>query len=384
MTVQTLRARLTRDDIQRLSDATDAEGRALAARKFCARFASVDLSDDERKIGSEVVRLLADDAAELVRRSLSVTLQRSSHLPPDVARKLAQDIDSIAMPVIAGSPVLSDEDLVEIVRTSPSRRQAAVAARSEVSEIVVHEIVEVGDREAVKILASNNGARFDDRGYASALSRFDGDADVLDQFVLRNSLPITITEKLIAHISDSAMQTLVNRHALPAQLAVELAEGARERATVDLVEQAGLSDEPRRFVQQLQLNGRLTPSLILRSLFRGHMSFFEHCMAEMAGVTHEKAWLLVHDAGSLGLETLFKRAGMPERILPVARSAVSAWHSLEIGPNGTPDIVRFRRLLAERILTQFQGVPQAELDYILDRLDADEAELGQMRLSAAS
>jgi uncharacterized protein (DUF2336 family) len=153
---------------------------------------------------------------------------------------------------------------------------------------------------------------------------------------------------------------------------------------VDLVEQAGLSDEPRRFVQQLQMNGRLTPSLILRSLFRGHMSFFEHCMAELTGLSHEKAWLLVHDAGSLGLETLFKRAGMPERILPVARAAVSAWHSLEIGPNGTPDIVRFRRLLAERILTQFQGVPQAELDYIMDRLDADETELSRRHLAAAS
>ncbi len=81
MTVQTLRARLTRDDIQRLSSATDSEGRALAARKFCARFASVDLSDDERAIGAEVVRLLAEDAAEMVRRSLSVTLQRSTHLP---------------------------------------------------------------------------------------------------------------------------------------------------------------------------------------------------------------------------------------------------------------------------------------------------------------
>ncbi len=107
-------------------------------------------------------------------------------------------------------------------------------------------------------------------------------------------------------------------------------------------------------------------------------------MAELTGLSHEKAWLLVHDAGSLGLETLFKRAGMPERILPVARAAVSAWHSLEIGPNGTPDIVRFRRLLAERILTQFQGVPQAELDYIMDRLDADETELSRRHLAAAS
>jgi len=384
MTVQTLRSRLTQDDIRRLTDAGDPEGRALAARKFCTRYADQGLSEEERIAGAEILRVLSHDAAEMVRRSLSVTLQRSPHLPQDVARKLAEDIDTIAMPIIAGSPSLDDADLMQIVRHAGSKRQAAVAARPEVSESLVHEIVEIGDREAVKILARNDGARFDERGYASSLNRFEGDADVLDNFVARQELPLEVTEKLIAQISDTAMQALVSRHALPPQLAVELAEGARERATVDLVDQAGLTPDPRRFVQQLQLNGRLTPSLMLRSLFRGHMSFFEHCVAELAGVDHAKAWLLIHDAGPLGLEAVFKRAGLPERILPVTRAAVSAWHSLEVGGNGLPDIVRFRRLLAERILTQFQGVPQSELDYILDRLDADEAELQASSVQIAS
>ncbi|MCR9130737.1 MAG: DUF2336 domain-containing protein [Alphaproteobacteria bacterium] len=383
MTVQTLRARLTRDDIVRLADQRDPEARALAARKVCARFASDLLTDEERATGAEIVRVLAEDAAELVRRALSVTLQRSQHLPPDVARKLAADIDTIALPVIAGSPVLDDDDLIEIVRAGDPRRQTAVAGRAAVSEIVVGEIIEVGAPEAVAMAAGNDGALFNAHCYARTFERFGDRSDILERFVERSHLPLEVTEKLISKISDAAMTRLVNRHALPPQLAVELAEGARERATVDLVDQAGLSPEPRRFVQQLQLNGRLTPSLMLRALFRGHMTFFEHCIAELAEIDHAKAWLLIHDAGPLGLEAVFKRAGLPERVLPAVRAALSAWHSLEIGDGGAREIAIFRRRLTERIFTQFQGAPERELAYCLDRLDADEAALRSADIRAA-
>ena len=383
MTVQTLRARLTRDDVARLADQRDPEARALAARKVCARFAADGLSESERALGAEIVRVLAADAAELVRRALSVTLQRSAHLPNDVAKALAADIESIALPVIAGSPVLDDEDLIEIVRGGDARRQTAVAGREKVSSAVVGVIADIGADEAVATAAGNDGAEFDAGCYAKTFERFAERPDILERFVERAHIPMEITEKLISRISDGAMSRLVSRHALPPQLAVELAEGARERATVDLVDQAGLSPEPRRFAQQLQLNARLTPSLILRALFRGHMAFFEHCIAELAEIDHAKAWLLIHDAGPLGLEAVFNRAGLPERLLPAVRAALSAWHSLEIGDGGARDAALFRRRLMERIFTQFQGAPDRELAYCLDRLDADEAALRDIGLRAA-
>jgi len=371
MSVHTLRARLTPDDLVRLTNRGDDEARALAARKVCARYAAPGLSEEERALGAEIVRVLARDAAELVRRALSVTLQRSPHLPPDVARRLADDVDSVAIPVIAGSPVLTDEDLIGIVRSGAARRQVAVATRERLSEAVTGEIAEHGVTEAVGVLAGNSGAAFDSGAFSAVFRRFADTPQVLERFIDRDALPLEITEKLVARISDQALQRLVSRHALPPQLAVELAEGARERATVDLVDQAGLSADPRRFAQQLQLNGRLTPSLMLRALFRGHMSFFEHCVAELAGLEHAKAWVLIHDAGPLGLEAVFRRAGLPERILPAVRAALQAWHSLEMGPGGARDMIRFRKHLVERVFTQFQGAPLSELDYCLDRLDAD-------------
>lgn len=371
MAVHTLRARLNRADIDRLVNQGDAEARALAARKFCARFAEGDLSETERALGAEVVRILAGDAAELVRRALAVTLQRSPHLPADVAETMIADVDSIALPIIAGSPVLSDETLIRLAAAAPEARQVALASRSELSQAVVETLVEHGAPRAIRTAAANDGAVFSPRAYAGCFARFETDSEVLEGFVERRSLPLEVTERLVAHISDAAIERLVHRHALPPQLAVELAEGARERATVDLVDQAGLSADPRRFAQQLQLNGRLTPSLILRALMRGHMVFFEHCIAELAEIDHAKAWLLIHDAGPLGLEAVLKRAGLPDRITPAVRAALAAWHSLEIGGGGGRDIVRFRQRLAERIFTQFQGAPEAELDYILERLDLD-------------
>ena len=371
MSVTQLRSRLTREDLSRLTVDADPEARAIVARKLCTRIAASTLTEEERAAAEAILRILAKDAAEIVRRALAVTLKRSANLPRDVARRLAADIESIAVPVIVESPALKDEDLIDIVRSGAAIRQTAVASRAEVSTAVVREIVARGAASAVGAAAANDGARFDSACYAAALKRFDARPDVLERFVERKALPLAVTERLISRISDDAMQRLVTRHALPAQLAVELSEGARERATVDLVEQAGLSTDPRRFVQQLQMNGRLTPSLVLRALFRGHMTFFEHAFAELAGVKHAKAWLLIHDAGPLGLHAIFDRTGMPRRILPAIKAALSAYHSLEIGPDGPADAARFRKRLTERIFTQFQGAPEADLNYCLDRLDDD-------------
>ncbi|MCW5725368.1 MAG: DUF2336 domain-containing protein [Maricaulaceae bacterium] len=372
MSVIAMRNRLTEADIQRLVKGADVEERAMAARKICHRIDRPDLTPAEREAANAIVAMIAQDAVALVRRALAVTMRQSPHLPREIAVHLAKDIDSIAIPVIAGTPVLTDDDLIEIVRGGEGAKQAAVAARPEVSTPVVNAIMDHGDEQACGVAAANDGARFDDQAYQKAFVRFCESRTVMDAFVARSTLPINITEKLIAHVSDAALERLVRRHALPPQLAVELAEGSRERAVVDLVDQAGVAPDMRRFVQQLQLNGRLTPSLILRAIFRGHISFFEHAAAELAGLPHAKAWLLIHDAGPLGLKAIFDRTGMPPRIFPAIRAALEVAHSLEIG-DSEQGRAEFRRRLAERALTRFQGLPEEDMEYILARMDEEQS-----------
>ena len=130
------RARLTEIDIRRLIKADDEDERAAAAHKLCRSMERLPLDDEGRAAAEKILRLLAEDAAELVRRALAVTLKASDLIPRDVARRLAADVDSIALPIIGCSPAFHDEDLIEIVQAGSAARQTAVALRPRVSRDV--------------------------------------------------------------------------------------------------------------------------------------------------------------------------------------------------------------------------------------------------------
>jgi len=382
MSIATMRSKLTENDIRRLVKGDSEDDRAIAAHKICRVIDRAPLSRVERQSASEIMQVMANDAAELVRRALAVTLQNSPHLPREIACKLANDLDSIAMPILASSPALTDEDLIDVVRSGAAVRQMAVAGRKTVSSAVVQVIASEGREPAVAVAASNNGAEFSEAAYSATLERFGENAKITDGLISRNSLPVHVAEKLVSLVSDEALNRLSKCHELPPQLAVELAEGARERATIDLVDQAGRVADMQRFVQQLHLNGRLTPSLVVRGLCLGHVRFVEWALAELAGVPHSRTWLMVHDAGMLGLRAIYERAGLPQRLYPVFRAGIDMVHEMDFD-DGHLDRERFSRRLIERVLTRFQGLPKEELDYLLARLDGLSASTRNMMVSAA-
>ena len=77
----------------------------------------------------EILRVMAADAAELVRRALAVTLKESPLVPRDVALRLARDVETISLPLLTFSPVFLDGDLADIVRLGGPVRQLAIAKR---------------------------------------------------------------------------------------------------------------------------------------------------------------------------------------------------------------------------------------------------------------
>jgi uncharacterized protein (DUF2336 family) len=156
-----------------------------------------------------------------------------------------------------------------------------------------------------------------------------------------------------------------------AETALEIVTGAAERATVDLVDQAGKTADVRGLVTHLNAEGRLTASLLLRALANGHMTFFEWGVAELAGVPHHRTWLMIHDAGPLGLRAIYERAGLPARLFPAFRAAVDTFHSMEFD-GGARDQERFQERMLQRFMTQPEQASREDVDYLLSRMDRKE------------
>ena len=375
------RARLTEFDIRRLIKATDDDERASAAHKLCRSIDRIDLSDEDREAAQKIMRVLANDAAELVRRALAITLKSSDLLPRDVARLLASDVDSIALPVIGSSPAFSDEDLIEIVRAGSAARQVAIAARPTVSRDVADVLSTDGSEAAVRTLASNDNADLSEKAMGHVVDRFGKSGEVVAALAYRQVLPLDITERLVALASDAVREHLITRHAVAPETAIRLSNFARERATVDLIDQAGATADLATFMSQLNSRKALTASLLLRALARGKMTLFEHGIAELSSTPHPRAWLMVHDAGPLGLKAIYDRAGLPPRLFQAFRAGVDTWRQLSAEGKDTSGAA-FREQMLERFLTQRPNAPRDDLAYLMERLDQPAQTSG--RLSAAN
>jgi len=364
----TTRSALTDEDIRTLVKGATPDERALAARKLCQSMDRAPLSDEDRALAADILRVMAADAAELVRKSIAETLRSSTVVPRDVAVRLARDVESVCLPLLSFSPAFTDADLAEIVRLGGPVRQAAIAKRPELSPTVTDSLAEHGGERAVATACANPGAHFTESGLSRVIDRFEASERVLAAVAYRTVLPLSITERLINLVTDRVRDHLVTHHAVAPATALEIVTGAAEQATVDAVDQAGRTADVRSLVSHLNGEKRLTASLLLRALAHGHMTFFEWGVAELAGVPHHRTWLMIHDAGPLGLRAIYERAGLPARLFPAFRAAVDTFHSMEFD-GGSKDQERFQERMLQRFMTQPEQASREDVDYLLARMD---------------
>jgi uncharacterized protein (DUF2336 family) len=357
---------LSSRDVARLLSEPSPDLRAELAGKVAAELSGNGLTATELKLARDIVRVLARDVEEKVRAALSRGLRHSPNLPSDVAKKLADDVEYVALPMLADSLVLTDEDLIGIVRRGSSLKQEAIASRPNLTETVSDALITHGEEPAVVVLMGNNTAKIAEDSFNRAVTRFGESKRVTEAMVLRGSLPITVAERLVTMVSKALQVHLVQSHNLSPALAADILLSSREHAIIHL--SVGASDEDlRQMVTQMHTNGRLTPSLVLRALCTGDIAFFEAAMAVKSDVSIDNAQLLIHEPSRRGLAALYRKAAMPEGLYGVVRAAVDVVD--ETGFDGQArDLERFRARVISRVLTLVDDVDATDADYLLNKL----------------
>lgn len=366
-----MRQTLSQDDVVRLLKDPSGENRREAAVKISSTYSAEDLTDDERNIAEDILRALAKDVEVSVREALADNLKEYSGLSHDLAVTMASDVDSVALPVIQFSDVLCDDDLLDIVRTQGTEKQTAVAQRATVSEEVADALVETGKEEVVATLVGNDGAAISDQTFDKVLSGFSESDLVKTNMVGRGQLPVAVAERLVTLVSEKLQEQLVAKHSLPPDVATDLIIQSRERATLGLLSPNANIMDVHALAAQLNENGRLTPSIILRSLCMGDLEFFEVSVAVLSGLPLGAARALIHDEGSLGLPAVIEKAGLPENLRSIFKAAVEVANETDYD-GGENDRERFRARMLERILTHMEdpadGMGEENAEYLLERL----------------
>jgi len=129
-------------------------------------------SEPQVDVFDDVISRLADRIETRARAELANRLAPVKNAPTTVVRALARDqAIEVAGPVLAQSARLTDEDLLACVQSNSQERLLAISKRAAISEVVGDALVTRGDKEVVRSVARNDGARFSTAGYGKLVEK---------------------------------------------------------------------------------------------------------------------------------------------------------------------------------------------------------------------
>ncbi|MGH6893506.1 MAG: DUF2336 domain-containing protein [Dongiaceae bacterium] len=199
-----------------------------------------DLAKEDREhiraISDKVIEALARDQAVKVRQIVAEALKDAVHAPVAVIRKLARDIESqVAGPVLEHSPLLSDEDLLEIISAGPIKGALrAIAKRRHlagaVSEAVaVTALADPAEANTVRKLLENQSAQIREDTLDRILDQATKVPVWHEPLVQRPRLPMKAVRRLAEFVGRSLLEALQKRPDLDAATARDVAKLVQRR-----------------------------------------------------------------------------------------------------------------------------------------------------------
>jgi uncharacterized protein (DUF2336 family) len=221
----------------------------------------------------QVLMLLARDQLPRVRRVLADALHTVPDAPHEVIVTLARDPEtSVAAPVLEFSPVLTDEDLLAVIASSPMTASLmAISRRLNVGEEVSHALVGTGHVEVITALLRNESAQIREETLDAIIDAAPHQPVWHEPLVQRRDLHGAAALRIAGFVAMSLLQKLAQRQDFdPATLAaLQRAVHDRLRREGGLAPEEGpLSDAAlalaERQAAELARRGKLTEKHILK------------------------------------------------------------------------------------------------------------------------
>lgn len=261
-------------------------------------------SERERNLMGEILRQLVHEVEMALREKLAAQLTERDDMPHALIIELANGAIEVAYPILLESGVLSDEDLIEIVRHRTMGHQLAVSRREGLSEPVSDTLVETGNEVVIASLLDNHGARISSRlmDYLVDQSR------QIDRYrqplIHRSDLPEALAKRMYWWVS-AALRKHIDEHFA---VDTEALDDEIEAVTLQSVDRREPTlappSQPDQLVERIAELGQLDAAFLLESLRDGEISLFESTLCKMSGLAAERVRRILYEPGGEALAIL--------------------------------------------------------------------------------
>jgi len=272
----------------------------------------------------EALSILARDQITRVRQVLSEALKDVAHAPAEVINRLARDSEAaVACPVLEFSPVLSEEDLLEIIRSNPaSGGLSAIARRETVSENVSDAVAATDDVDAIGELLSNDNAQIREETLDNLIDAAPNHELWHAPLAVRPRLTSGAATRLARFLADNLLETMSQRDDLDSdtmkavkevvqhRLGDEMGRGADGGQSMDFLKM----DPPLDMAKSLKSAGRLDEGVVSKALHAGDFSFVLASLVVMTDLPLDLVRKVFATQSAKGVVALVWKARMPAKL----------------------------------------------------------------------
>jgi len=209
-----------------LSKDEDRKVRAKLASRISELTPALDQDSSSRasKMVIEVLEGLAADQLTEIRAILSEEIKQLDSIPQHTASKLARDVDTgVASPMLQFSPLLEDDELIEIISESiQDEALTAIAKRQGLAQGVAHAVAETESGQAVQALLENDSAQIADNTLTFISEKAVNHENWHGPLVNRDQLPEQAVKNIADYVTTSLVNQMIAKHNLPHDVVKDL------------------------------------------------------------------------------------------------------------------------------------------------------------------
>lgn len=243
-----------------------------------------------RDLINDIFLILVADAERDIRQRLAETLAEARWAPSGMVNQLALDDIDIARPIIARSPVLTDDDLLRILVVASIEHQIEVARRPDIGAEVVNALVATAEPTLLTALAVNPTAKVGAQAMRELVAASRQITGLRGPLARHPALSTELAYVMYTWVGETLRSELGRRFALDPELLRRAMSAAVSQAfgspggPAPSVEDIDRQEMENRLIAKLQAAGQLRPGFLLKALRDGKLYLFEVALASLANV----------------------------------------------------------------------------------------------------
>lgn len=267
----------------------------------------MDVSPRETELIADVLIELMRQAEIDLRQALSERLSHMEQVPLRLVLQIANDEIVVADPMLKNSPVLSDLDLVYIIKSKSAEYWRSIAQRKSLNAPVINSLVKTKDSETCILLADNDNVELSQKHFAS-LTEFAGNTPELAQSLSgREDVPEDLKAEIYALVGKEISQSPTKTEEESAELTSQVEDLVQDLSGSNMFEPSEVMINTAARMQDRQ---ELGVDIMIGVLRRGQFASFVAQFAAFTGQTPDMVARILKQKSGQGLAVSCKAIGI--------------------------------------------------------------------------